>query len=565
LTPIALHTSPPVPAAETPPRAEPAPAAEPARLAAMEKILPPGKIPATAQERIPASAPAPEEISAPVPPKIPAPEEIPAPASAPEKIPALAKIPAVTGAPAGTASGAAALASAGGDGQQVPAGWETPRYADSSISLAQAIAYSGELFDDIPGNDNLRKTNSDGDILLTRTGYNRTVLVVNQYKFGSISGMKFEDMNGNGQKDTGEKGLAGWTITLTGEGVGLTAMTESNGAYVFNNLIPANYQVCEVSQSGWENTTGDKCQEVTVTAGTETKDVNFGNFQLGKVQGYKFYDKDDDGVWDADEKGIENWQICLTKGEDKKCQLTNETGYYKFENLAAGDYVLSEENRDGWRQSFPEKGTYTVSINSGTGIGESAPAYNFGNAPPAGLILSKTNSNLTAHPGDLVTYTLTIQVGQRTLSEMHLMDVLPEGFLYQTGTAKVDDQSLEPVITGNGKILTWNWTKPVEGESTVVVNYEVKIADSNQPSAYNNLAYVWGKGSPEVVSNIADSEVKIEPVVSHSEKVGGVGQVLGASTELPATGSNTELLIAALTLLLSGIILRFKIKKESLK
>jgi len=145
--PLPTRPAEPVPAAETPPRAEPAPAAEPARLAAMEKILPPGKIPATAQERIPASAPAPEKISAPVPPKIPAPEEIPAPASAPEKIPAAAKIPApalaeVSGsatAPlgpsalggqeaekilAGLAGAAAALTPAGGDGQQIPPGWE---------------------------------------------------------------------------------------------------------------------------------------------------------------------------------------------------------------------------------------------------------------------------------------------------------------------------------------------------------------------------------------------------------------------------------------------------------
>jgi hypothetical protein len=33
--------------------------------------------------------------------------------------------------------------------------------------------------------------------------------------FGSISGQKFEDLNGNGTKDTGEPGLQGWTITLT--------------------------------------------------------------------------------------------------------------------------------------------------------------------------------------------------------------------------------------------------------------------------------------------------------------------------------------------------------------
>jgi len=32
---------------------------------------------------------------------------------------------------------------------------------------------------------------------------------------GSISGQKFNDLNGNGVKDAGELGLSGWTIVLT--------------------------------------------------------------------------------------------------------------------------------------------------------------------------------------------------------------------------------------------------------------------------------------------------------------------------------------------------------------
>src|SRR5262249_44134713 len=37
---------------------------------------------------------------------------------------------------------------------------------------------------------------------------------VGNAQFGSISGMKFEDLNGNGVRDAGEQGLANWTIFL---------------------------------------------------------------------------------------------------------------------------------------------------------------------------------------------------------------------------------------------------------------------------------------------------------------------------------------------------------------
>jgi hypothetical protein len=62
---------------------------------------------------------------------------------------------------------------------------------------------------------------------------------------GSISGMKFNDLNNNSIKDTGETGLAGWTIVLTGGstatmtitgGSTATMTTDANGSYTFSNL-----------------------------------------------------------------------------------------------------------------------------------------------------------------------------------------------------------------------------------------------------------------------------------------------------------------------------------------
>ncbi len=398
-----------------------------------------------------------------------------------------------------------------------------------------------------------------------RSGSEFTNLKFGNTHYGSVSGMKFEDVDGDTVQDETEGGLEGWTIQLKqGETVTETT-TDVNGGYTFENVISGDYQVCEVMQHGWVNTTGEECQSITVVAGEDKTGVDFGNFELGKIEGFKFYDKDDDSIWDQDgtEPGIEGWQICLTRGESQpQCQPTDTNGHYEFNDLTAGDYIISEEKREGWRQSFPKGGVHPVMINSGTGLRESVEGYDFGNAPPASLILLKNND----HPGgaslgDIIKYTLTITVGERTLSSMTLTDNLPEGFVYQSGSGEVDGIEVEPALSNGNKTLTWTW-ESVPGGSTVVVVYEAKIDSANQPASYTNLAAVVGTGSPtSVESEIAESTVRINPVYSPSASVGGevlgesTGEVLGAST-LPAAGAPTWAFLLACGLISSGLFLR---------
>ncbi|MBI2600716.1 hypothetical protein HYW42_02075 [Candidatus Daviesbacteria bacterium] len=49
-------------------------------------------------------------------------------------------------------------------------------------------------------------------------------------KLGSISGMKFEDMNGNGVKEASDSGRLGWTVNLSGE-ASASATTSNSGNY----------------------------------------------------------------------------------------------------------------------------------------------------------------------------------------------------------------------------------------------------------------------------------------------------------------------------------------------
>lgn len=93
---------------------------------------------------------------------------------------------------------------------------------------------------------------------------------------GSISGVKFHDMNGNGEKDDGEMGLEGWKIILTmPDGTVLTTTTSDNGTYSFEELLPGMYLIKEIMQDGWYMTAPED-PLVEVVGGEETI-VDFGN------------------------------------------------------------------------------------------------------------------------------------------------------------------------------------------------------------------------------------------------------------------------------------------------
>ncbi len=69
----------------------------------------------------------------------------------------------------------------------------------------------------------------------------------------SISGAKFNDLNGNGSWDPGEPGLEDWTINLAGPVSGTTT-TAADGSYSFTNLDPGDYTVSETLKPGWAQT-----------------------------------------------------------------------------------------------------------------------------------------------------------------------------------------------------------------------------------------------------------------------------------------------------------------------
>ncbi|TAK56769.1 MAG: T9SS type A sorting domain-containing protein, partial [Bacteroidetes bacterium] len=215
-----------------------------------------------------------------------------------------------------------------------------------------------------------------------------------------ISGMKFEDENGNGQQDAGEPGLAGWTVNLTHNGSpsGITT-TGADGSYSFSDLGPGVYTVSEVTQAGWTQTYGNSGYTVTATSGDDSGNNNFGNFDNIVISGMKFEDENGNGAQDAGEPGLTGWTVNLTKnGSPSGSTTTGADGSYSFSDLGPGVYSVSEVTQAGWTQTYGNSG-YTVTATSGDDSGNNNFG-NFDNIVISGMKFEDENGNGAQDAGE---------------------------------------------------------------------------------------------------------------------------------------------------------------------
>src|SRR5947207_6420950 len=70
---------------------------------------------------------------------------------------------------------------------------------------------------------------------------------------GEIDGTAFNDLDASGWRASDEPGLSGWVIELSGP-VTQTTTTNDAGDYILSQLPGGTYLVCEVPQTGWQQT-----------------------------------------------------------------------------------------------------------------------------------------------------------------------------------------------------------------------------------------------------------------------------------------------------------------------
>lgn len=202
----------------------------------------------------------------------------------------------------------------------------------------------------------------------------------------TLLGQKFEDLNKNHIKDPHEPGVSGFKIRLSGT-KGRIATTDTNGYYEFHGLPEGNYNVKEIPQIGWWQSSPDTYYSVHCYQGEFIDTLDFGNYQIisGSIAGLKFEDVDHSGTKDAGEGGLSGWHILVNGvtyfgSSVNQSTITDGTGNYSFPGLWPGRYTVSEVWRTGWTQTYPPSlGVHHIDL----GVEENRADVNFGNIDSA--------------------------------------------------------------------------------------------------------------------------------------------------------------------------------------
>ncbi len=266
------------------------------------------------------------------------------------------------------------------------------------------------------GPDSFTYTVSDGN-----DGTDTATVTITINTLPDLSGFVFDDLDNNGIFDEGEAGIEGVTVTLTGADdqgpVNRTAVTDADGAYIFDDLRPGTYTLTEDQPEGFldgDESAGilggtvDNTQDSNVigqiSAQLDDPDApgyNFAEIRPSEVVGMVWQDFNDDGEINFGEKAIEGAAIALTGTDDRgnavnvPSAATDVDGTYMFYDLRPGNYTLTEDQPAAFEDGKDSLGTVNGVLVGDASVNDQFSAvvlqpdsvaqnYNFGERPEAG-------------------------------------------------------------------------------------------------------------------------------------------------------------------------------------
>jgi hypothetical protein len=178
----------------------------------------------------------------------------------------------------------------------------------------------------------------------------------------SIANLVWVDTNADGIQDLTETGLAGVNVKLynsTGTTLLATTTTATDGSYLFANLPAATYVVKFTCPTGYylsplnagaDDTKDSDADPVTgKTAGiilatnADNVDTDAGMYKKGAIGDRVWIDADGDGVLEIGETGFSGALVNLYASDGTtllNTKLTSTTGYFTFDGLTPGTYIL---------------------------------------------------------------------------------------------------------------------------------------------------------------------------------------------------------------------------------
>ncbi len=330
------------------------------------------------------------------------------------------------------------------------------------------------------------------------------------YNFGelkpaSISGTVHGDANGNCvfEAQEGDIPLEGVELVLLdGNGNELSrTLTDENGDYSFDQLTPGTYTIREITPSGYLNgastlgtvdgqTRGlsgdDLLGGITVESGEHGVNYDFCEHIPAELCGTVYFDRNNNGVQESGEEGIEGTRIILTDVEGVVIAetFTDENGKYCFVDLIPGTYCVKELQPEGFVD-----GIDTIGEVNGVKLGEGQ---------------NDEVCNITLTGGD--------QGNNYDFGEIQLAEISGRvhvdangNCVYESseGDQPLADVTLELLDSGGNVVATTTTDADGNYRFAGILPGEYAIRQS-QPDGFFNGGQVVGSGGGEEFENLID-------------------------------------------------------------
>jgi hypothetical protein len=221
----------------------------------------------------------------------------------------------------------------------------------------------------------------------------------------AATGTKYEDRNGNGSRDSGEPGLAGYTFYADINDNGVmdggepSATSTSDGTYRILNVPAGTYNIREVPTSGWTCSAPSPCYYSRTFSGHGNSTGNdFGAWSATSLAGTVFHDLDADGTRDGGEGGLAGRTVYVDANDNGELDggetftTTAGDGSWSIDGLAPGAYVVRELLTDDWTCSLPESCRYSLTLSSADTV-SAADFATYTAASLSGFVFFDENGN----------------------------------------------------------------------------------------------------------------------------------------------------------------------------
>jgi protocatechuate 3,4-dioxygenase beta subunit len=215
-------------------------------------------------------------------------------------------------------------------------------------------------------------TGTTQQVTLTSGEYNDTI-DAGLFEKACLGDFVWEDKDADGIQDADEQGIAGASVYLgidaDSDGffdnteIFAETVTNANGFYKFNDLVPGQYQVFFQTPNGYNSVSpreqgGDNTKDsdgllsdvVTLTSGEENLTIDAGFYKYAGLGNFVWNDVNMNGIQDAGEAGINNVTVNLydANGGFLNSTTTTSSGFYSFDNLVPSTYQVEFRRPDDY-------------------------------------------------------------------------------------------------------------------------------------------------------------------------------------------------------------------------